>query len=353
MKKNYRAAIIGCGMIAAEHAKMYAEHEQTELIALADIHPDHLKKFSEKWGIPGQSTYTDHISLLKNEKIDLVSVCTWHGSHAEISIDCAEKGIPGIICEKPMATSLGEAKKMLLAAKNNKVKLTVEHTRRYKYDSIKARELIGSGVIGKVQAIHVRTQGGMLNWATHLIDQVRYLLGDPEMEWTFGQIERKTDRYERLEPAEDRAMGIICFSNGARMILESDLPKPGLESGNNKPVVYGTTGQIFVGPKLRMLNGEGWHEYEPPMESERGGLLAHTDELIHWMEGDTDSHRCSGEQAIKDIEIMMSIYESARSKNIVLSPLLVRDNPLKEMLKNGDLPVMIPGEYDFRYPYWE
>ncbi|HBQ65217.1 MAG TPA: hypothetical protein DD727_09960 [Clostridiales bacterium] len=351
-QKIYRVGIVGCGMIAAAHAKAYKMHERTELAALADINPEHLLKFKDKWSVSEKASYTDHLSMLNNEKLDIVSVCTWHGSHAEISIDCAMKGISGIICEKPMATNVGEAKDMLAAAKANKTKLTVEHNRRYSFGSNKARELIAEGQIGKPQIVLVRTQSGMLNWATHVIDQTRYLLGDPETDWVIAQVERKTDRHERMEPAEDRAAGIICFKDGTHFVLECDLPGPEMDHGPNTPIVIGTEGQIVVGSTVKLLNKNGFQEFASVTEEHRAGYIGHIDDLISWMEGQTDQHRCSGDQALHDIEIMMAMYESLRIKGVVSSPLKTRSNPLKEMLSNGELSVQFPGRYDIRLPYW-
>lgn len=352
----YKAAIIGCGDIARAHAKTYQKYEQTELVALADIDSEALKKFGGKFSIPSQSQYLNHMGMLEDEDLDIISVCTWHGTHSELSIDAAKMGIKGIICEKPMSTSVGESKEMIKTAKANNVKLTVEHNKRYIFASGKARELITVGAIGKPVIVATHTRSGLLNWGTHLIDQVRYLLGDPETEWVIGQVERKTDRYERKEPIEDLCMGVVCFDNGARMEFESDLPGPQISGLKNWPLVIGTEGQIKLdsSDKLTLINKDGYQEIKATDEDKgRGGLLAHLDELLEWIEGKRDNHRCSGNQAFYTTEIMMSIYESLRTKGLVSMPLKTRSSPLKAMLEEGTLSVEKPGKYDIRIPYWE
>jgi predicted dehydrogenase len=351
-ERKYRAGIVGCGAIARAHANMYMRHEKTVLVAAADINPNMLKIFAEEFPVP--STYTDYREMLDKEDLDIVSVCTWHGSHAEITIAAAKKEVKGIICEKPMAVSLGQADAMIEACEKSGTKLTVEHTRRYNPVNVEARRLIMDGVIGQPVAIVSRTSDGLLNWGTHIIDQARFLLGDPETEWVIGQVERKTDRYERAVPIEDLCMGLICFSNGARLIIECDLPGPEFPVGLNTPLVYGSEGMMIpLNDRLLLLTRRGgWREMT--FMDGGDGLLKHLDELIRWIEGEVDDHRCSGRQARYTMEIMMAIYESLRIKGLVRMPLKTKDNPLEMMIKDGTLPVEKPGKYDIRIPspFW-
>ena len=351
-EKVYKAGIVGCADIAKVHVDAYNACERTELVAIADLDPERLESFGERHSISPELSFPDHKSMLREAGLDIVSVCTWHGSHAEITIDAAESGIKGIFCEKPMATCLGDAKEMVKAADGNGAKLIVEHFRRYEFPTNKARELVAGGAIGEPQFVALRSKAGLLNWGTHVIDQVRYILGDPETEWVIGQLQRKTDRYERREPIEDLYAGLICFSNGARLTLEADLPGPELAAGSNNPVICGTEGQITVSDRVVLLNGDGRREFTPDGDAPKG-FQGHVDELIEWVEGERDDHRCSGRKAFYTVEIMMSIYESMRVKGVVRMPLTTRANPLKEMLDAGRLPVENPGKYDIRLPYWE
>ena len=81
------------------------------------------------------------------------------------------------------------------------------------------------------------------------IDEMRYILGDPDPLWLIGQVARKTDRWERRVRTEDLCMAEICFENGIRGIYESDLPEPVLRGD----VVYGDDGSS-VGVKMERLN---------------------------------------------------------------------------------------------------
>ncbi len=349
--RRYRAGIVGCGAISRAHARIYRKHKRVDLVAAADINPAALKRFAKEFSV--SSLYTGYTEMLDKETLDLVSVCTWHGTHAEITIAAAERGVKGIFCEKPMSVNLGQADAMIEACEKSGTKLTVEHSRRYNPINVETRRLIKEGAIGRPIMVLSRTSDGLLNWGTHMIDQARYLLGDPETEWVIGQVERKTDRYERRVRIEDLCVGLICFSGGTRFVIECDLPGPEFSTEPNSTLIYGSEGILIPkSDKLLILNNIkfGWQK-EKPARNELDELLMHLEELIAWIEGRIDDHRCSGRQTRYTVEIMMAIYESLRIKGLVRMPLQTRKSPLEIMIENGTLPVMKTGKYDIRVPF--
>ena len=343
MEEKYRAGIIGCGGISRSHARAYQQHEKVNLVTAADINPEALKKFADQFSISAK--YTDYKEMLKEEDLDLVSVCTWQGTHAGITIAAAESVVRGILCEKPMAVNLGEADAMIEACDRSGTKLVVCHQHRFDPINVEARKLVQEGVIGQPTMVFRRVGDGLLNSGTHAIDGVRYILGDPETEWVIGQVERRTDRYERRCRIEDLCMGLICFSGGARFVIESDLPGPELSA----PLIYGTEGILTASDgKLLLINDKklGWQEIMPTEEG-----TTQLGELIAWIEGRVKEHRGSGRQARYTMEIMMAIYESLRIKGLVRMPLKTKESPLEMMTNDGTLPVEKPGKYDIRVPF--
>lgn len=343
MEEKYRAGIVGCGGIARSHARAYQRHEKVNLVAAADLNPEALKKFSDQFSISAK--YTDYREMLRKEDLDLVSVCTWQGTHAEITIAAAERGVKGILCEKPMAVNLGEADAMIEACDRSGTKLVVCHQHRFDAINVEARKLVQEEAIGQPTMVFRRVRDGLLNNGTHYIDGVRYILGDPETEWVIGQVERRTDRYERRCRIEDLCMGLICFSGGIRFVIESDLPGPEVSA----PLIYGTEGILTARDgRLLLLNDKrlGWQEIKPTEEG-----TTQLAELIAWIEGRIKEHRGSGRQARYTMEIMMAIYESLRIKGLVKMPLKTKESPLEMMIKDGTLPVEKPGKYDIRVPF--
>ncbi len=361
---EYRVGIVGCGGISRMHASAYQATEGTEIVCCADIKEEAVNKFGEEFNIPERARYLSHEAMLEAEELDIISVCTWHGSHASITIDACKAGLKGVLCEKPMAVSLGEADAMLEASAASDTKIAIGHQGRFRPVNVTARELVLSGAIGQPTVAFRCSDGGLLNNGTHAIDGVRYLLGDPKAEWVMGQLSRYTDRWERRVRIEDCCAGIVCFEGGTRFVIESDMPEPGLTG----PSIYGTEGCIRVSDGVvHLMNGDeaGWQEIKPGQrieESDETAMQAgwsapaeasptQVAELIAWIEGRIEEHRGAGRHARATMEIMMAIYESLRMKNVVRLPLETKESPLELMIDDGTLSVTKPGQYDIRVPF--
>ncbi len=348
MTQTYRVGIIGCGSgMGRSHASAYTQNSVTTLVAAADIRQEPAKKLAKEFSIP--VVYTDYNEMLEKEDLDIVSIPTPQGVRAEITMAAANAGVKGILGEKPMAASLGEAEDMIDVCEKHGVKLAIGHQGRFSAVNTEIRRLVQDGAIGEPTLLHRRSKpnAGLLNIGTHLIDGMRYHLSDPETLWVIGQVSRTTDRWERRTRCEDLCMGLICFEGGARGIYESDLPEPLLPAAT----IYGTAGQIKTMEGHVLLQNDkasGWKEIQPhPEESNQ------LQELIDWMEEKIVEHRSSGRQARYTMEIMMAIYESLRIKNVVDIPLKTRESPLELMVEDGTLPVLKPGRYDLRRPFPE
>lgn len=346
MSKTYRVGIIGCGGMGRSHSNAYAKNPRTNLVAAMDIFEESARKLAEQFSIP--AVYTDYNKMLSKEELDIVSITTWQNVRAEITIAAAEAGVKGILGEKPMSASLGQANDMIEVCESNGALLAIGHNGRFSPMNVDIRKLVASGAIGQPTLLFRRGVAGLLNRGTHAIDYMRYILGDPETLWVIGNVSRKTDRWERRVRCEDLCAGLICFEGGTRGIYEGDLPEPGVSAA----IIYGTEGQIKTGKDgvLLLLNSKtgGWQEIKP-----RGDGMNQFQELIDWMDGKIEEHRSSGRQARYTMEIMMAIYESLRIKDVVKMPLETRDNPLDLLVEDGTLPVLKPGRYDIRAPFPE
>ena len=338
----YRVGIIGTGGIARTHARGYrALGEAVSLVAGADINSASVDAFAAEFGLQGK--YTDFEEMLKKEALDIVSICTWPGTHAAATIAAAEAGVKAILCEKPMAVSLGQADAMLEACQKHNVKLAIGHHHRFSALNTEARRRIAAGAIGQPTLVHSRSGGGLTNNGTHAIDRMRYWLGDPTAEWVIGQVERRTDRYERAEPIEDLCAGIVCFAGGTRGIVESDTPEG--DGGNVGSFIYGTDGALKISDALYIQNAEGagWRKLDAPGDTNQFA------ELLGWLNGQNE-HRNEAKHGRAVVEIMMAIYESARIRGLVRLPLTTQASPLVMMIENGTLAVEKPGRYDIRLP---
>lgn len=132
MKKPIRLGLIGCGGIVQKtHARAYLSLEETvKIAALADVVAENLQNVGDQFDVPAQNRYTDYREMLAKTDIDAVIIATPHSLHAEQVIESASAGV-AIISEKPMATSLEEADKIMEAVNQNEVPYTVVHNYLY------------------------------------------------------------------------------------------------------------------------------------------------------------------------------------------------------------------------------
>ena len=134
------------------------------------------RAFGERRGV--RALYSDFQQLLRQERPDIVSVCTRSPEKAEITIAAAEAGVKAIIVEKALATSMAEADAMLAACERHGVLLVVNHPYRFSPMARRARALIAGGAIGDLGTVAAFASGGMMHVGTHTFDLLRFLAGD-------------------------------------------------------------------------------------------------------------------------------------------------------------------------------
>lgn len=119
MGRKVRIGIIGCGGIAnGKHMPALKKIEEAEMVAFCDIIEERAVKAAKEFGVEGAKVYTDYRKLLEDESIESVHVCTPNRSHSFITIDALEAG-KHVMCEKPMAKTYAEAKRMYETAQKH------------------------------------------------------------------------------------------------------------------------------------------------------------------------------------------------------------------------------------------
>lgn len=229
-------ALVGCGRIAKKHAEILGENQLVgaQLGAVCDIREDRARYYGEKYGVPW---YTDMHSMMveSGETINVVSILTESGSHAEHTLQLAQYG-KHLVVEKPMALTLPDADAMIRACDGAGIKLFVVKQNRYNYPVQKLRGALEDGrfgklVMGTVRVRWCRTQeyydqdawrgtwsmdGGVFtNQASHHIDLLEWMLGEPESVFA-----KSTTALVDIE-TEDTGVAIIKFSSGALGIVEA------------------------------------------------------------------------------------------------------------------------------------
>ncbi|MFP4055626.1 MAG: Gfo/Idh/MocA family protein [Candidatus Brocadiia bacterium] len=348
MAKKYRVGIIGTGGISRFHAGGWQRSRRGTLVAASDIQPQHVEGFGEEFGLPPRALYTDPCEMLRREELDCVSICTWAQHHAELVVAAARAGVRGILCEKPMCTSIGEGERMLRAAQRTGAKVAITHQRRYHRRITRAARRIARGAIGEVHTLVARGGGGLTNTHSHTVDMMRYMLGDPEPEWVMAQVERSTNRWERCYPVEDRLVAAVSFEGGVRGLIESDTPLDGAAKGGLW--VYGTRGAVDVFGGPRILNRTTKGRWQTIDVAEADPPACYVKDLVRWMEGGPEP-RIAIARAWATHQILMAVYESARTRSLVRFPLRNKKRILVQMIDDGTLPLKRKKKpYDIRTP---
>lgn len=216
----YRAALIGCGKIAAEfaddpgfasagvctHAQAYAACAQTQLVVICDNDAAKLERCGRRWNVAAQ--YRDAGRLLAEQHPEIVSVCTPDRTHYElVRAALLTDGVRAVLAEKPLALDIGQARELVRLAAQRRVLLAVNYLRRYAERIVYLREFLRCGGIGTVRLVSGLYTKGTLHSGTHWLDLARYLL---------GEVVRVTGRNRLHEAADDPTLDIhLEFEGGA------------------------------------------------------------------------------------------------------------------------------------------
>lgn len=233
-----RYALIGCGRISTNHIKA-ALNNKLEIVAVCDVKPTHMEEVLKKHNLEKETSikrYTDYKTMIEENELELVSIATESGIHADVALFCIDNGI-NVIIEKPMAMSMKDANEIIRRSKEKNVKVSACHQNRFNIAVQEMRKALESGRFGKLShgSIHVRwnrnqdyyTQapwrgtwaqdgGALMNQCIHGIDLLRWMMGD-EVEEVYGVTRQQFHHY--LE-AEDIGMAVVKFKNGSIATIE-------------------------------------------------------------------------------------------------------------------------------------
>ena len=155
--RKLKVGIIGTGWIAESHAESYNNMPDVEVVALADLIPGKAEKFAKRYGFESARLYPDHKSMLENEQLDAVSVCTYNRTHAVCTIDALKAGV-NVLLEKPMCVTTEEAVEIMRAEKESGKLLSIGFQPRMDENMKMIKRIVDSGALGEVY--YIQTGGG-------------------------------------------------------------------------------------------------------------------------------------------------------------------------------------------------
>jgi len=356
-----KTIVVGCRGVGANHAKAAAASPNFAIVAGCDLVEEAAEELAAQH--EGAKAYTDFQAALEAEKPDCVIIATGNASHAKLAIMAAEAGVKGIFCEKPMSVSHGEAKAMVSACEKAGTRMVVNHQRRTSDLFRTMRGVLESGELGDIEFIRGSSAGDILSDGTHLVDTIRFLNGDRDIEWIFGQIHREIDPNEEKPDTkgvdmayQGRRFGHAVENGGIALLQFKDGPRAELLCGDmrlrSRPYhdieIFGTKGRLHAPgdrhepPLLKQdIYQGGWRAV--PIESTRDdanqtGLgRAYLYDLFAASLREGKPHPLDMHSALKNQEAVCAIYESARLRKKLFLPLEQDAFPLQLMIDANQL----------------
>lgn len=351
MMKIYRAAVIGLGRMGSTfddeierggsiflpycHAPSYDASPHVELVAGADLHDEQRAIFGQRWNLSSDHLYDNYKTMLAQEKLDIVSICTTARHRAAIVQDVAHAGVKAIWAEKPIALSLAEADAMVDICRREGVAFAIYTARRWNPLFDEAKRLIEAGELGQILQVTGYGQCGLSHNGSHLIDIVRYLAGG-EVEWVFGEMES-----DEAAAADDDLMGngYLAFDNGVRGYIRGMPCGPANweidiigEKGRVRSMAQGMefelTQMVSGGPRGGSLPAKVPYPWPARMQ---GMGLTLMEDLVTAIEAGQPP-RASGKDGLAALEIAIALRESHRRGGAKVSlPLVDRSLEIRSL----------------------
>ncbi len=241
-----RFGIVGCGVISKTHANVISRlSNDAELVAVCDIIEERAKALAQNYNVP--KYYTDYEKMLQDPDIDVISICTPSGMHADMAVMAAQAK-KHVIVEKPMDITLEKADAIIKAEEENGVVISVISQHRYDDGPALVKKLMTEGKFGKIALATSYTKwyrsqeyydsgdwrgtwaldggGALMNQSIHYIDLIQWIVG-PVVEISAYCATRAHVRIE----VEDAAVASVKFANGAiGEIIGTTSAYPGFET---------------------------------------------------------------------------------------------------------------------------
>lgn len=336
----HSAAVIGCGRggdgsagahsIGYAHAKAYAANPHVRLLGACDLDETNLRAFATRFSVP--DAHRDLATLLASARPEVVSVCTYAGSHRAIVEACVAAGVRAIWCEKPLALTMDDAEAMVTACEKAGVKMIVNFCRRPLHLFQEVRQMLRAGLIGRPMMILGAIDGwDQAEWGSHWHDMIRAFMEDQPVQWVMGQARCTGAKRGYGHVMEEHSVAYYAFADGTRALLDGGV---GLSTGTALRVI-GAEGFIDLAwdGKVVLCNKGGLREvpvrsslHSPTHADEVDNWLVVLADLLAWMHGGTEPE-VSARNALRSTELYLAAWESAKRGDRVDLPLTGQSVP--------------------------
>lgn len=337
-----KLAVLGLNQ-GAKIARDAIAHDEVDLVAVAGF-GEQAETMANELGV---KRYEDYRLLLKQEDLDAVAIALPNGLHEEAVEESLAAGIRNILLEKPLANTIEEAQNIITMCKDAGATLLIGHHRRNSPRYVFLRELVKSGRLGKIVGLQssfaiakphayfdvewrVKKGGGpLLINAIHDFDDLNYVTGMKPV-----RVYAAARNDIRGNEVEDAVSVIVEYEGGATAtyFISDGVPGPwsydlaaeenlsyGLCADENSLRIFGTEGSFGFPHMDLYYYGEGHYGWNEPLIKEHFDLEINDPmaaELAHFVDlclGRETVPRCTGENALDTLRVIIGILESAKT----------------------------------------
>lgn len=330
--RRYRVAQVGAGHRGVTHVDGFCRNrDRFELAALCDLDAGKLARVAAEYGIA--DTYADAEAMLAATKPDVLCFVTQPAVRLPLVELGVKHGVRAIAFEKPMATSLQEARAILDLCTANGIKAIVSHQQKYLTSMQKLKEIVDGGEIGRVSTIHATCLPWLSQLGTHYMDYTLWINGGARARWVVGHVHGK-GMLSDSHPSPDYILGQVLFENGVRAIIECGYLAPSHMDKDHfwvddRLTVYGTDGTAWADTDGRWSaigrssGGNVLEEQGAPWSVQEKHRLQplYLRDLADWLDDDAKVHPCNLAISYHGYEILEGLCLSALGHTRVDLPL--------------------------------
>jgi len=332
MNTAMKVAVIGVGSMGKNHARVYSELPDAELVAVVDAD---LKTAEAVAGNLGTRAYADFRKMLVKEKPEAVSIAVPTAMHEQVGMDALEAGAH-VLMEKPIAATLDEGKRLIEKACTAKRQLMVGHIVRFNPAMQVLKQKLVDGDLGRIFQVfcrragpfpaRIRDVGVVVDLAPHDVDVMRFLIGaDPVR--VYAETERRihTDH-------EDLVWGLLRFPDGVVGSLEINWLTP---TKIREVLVLGERGLFRLDDLTQDLyfyenaqvNGDLWSALKTLKGVSEGHMIRYAIQRYEPLKAELQAFLgavkegkpvpVSGEDGLKALRLALALVESGQKHQVI------------------------------------
>lgn len=243
-----KVAVLGCGGMGRIHASLYAGMNDVQLTAVCDERDDYAQEVA---GLTGARSFLSFEQMLKEAEFEAVSITLPSYLHKHYAVLAARAG-KHVICEKPIALNLEDAREMIRCCEANGVRLFVGHVVRFFPEYVSMKQDLDQGKIGRPAVAHAKRAGGhpgdTIPWFKEFDKSggviVDLMIHDLDyLRWTLGEVST-VYAMNHCDDRIDYALVTLQFENGAVANVEANWGYPG--PFHTKAEIAGSEGVVIA-----------------------------------------------------------------------------------------------------------